>query len=202
MMDKRESLHSKSGRLFVVSGPSGVGKDTLLDRVLQELAGVTRSISATTRPPRQGETDGKDYLFWSKEEFETGISENAFLEYALYGSNYYGTPRANVEHLLSKGVDVILKIEVQGAIHIKEILPKARLIFLQPPTFAELERRLRSRQTEEESKIQARLAIAKEELAQRHKYHYLITNDDLEQAIATLKAILIAERCRVVPESE
>lgn len=193
---------SQHGRLFVVSGPSGVGKDTVLEQLFQQCKGVKRSISATTRPPRPNEAEGVDYYFISHDTFEKGIQAGEFLEYAQYGSNLYGTPLEAVKSQLQQGLDVILKIEVQGALQIKKMLPEARLIFIQPPSFEELERRLRNRQTDDEGRIQERLKIAQEELACQNEYHYLLTNDDLETAVTTLKAILIAERCRNRTETE
>lgn len=202
MIEVDNTLLSSRGHLFVVSGPSGVGKDTVLERLFQRCEGVKRSISATTRPPRPNEVEGVDYYFLSLPDFEEGVKAGRFLEYAQYGSNYYGTPIEAVEAQLAQGIDVILKIEVQGALLVKKLMPTARLIFLQPPSFQELERRLRSRQTEGESKIEERLKIARDELACRPQYHYLVTNDDLETAVNTLQAILVAERCRNTKEEE
>ncbi len=185
------------GRLFVVSGPSGVGKDTVLDRLPAQLSGVVRSISATTRLRRPHETDGVDYYFLTRAEFETGIAQDRFLEYAVYSEYLYGTPRDRVAELRARGLDVILKIEVQGAERIKQLVPDAVLIFIQPPSLEELERRLRSRGTDNEARVQERLAIARAELACIPNYDYLITNDDLDAAVDALRSIFIAERCRI-----
>ena len=195
-----EEFKRHRGRLFVVSGPSGVGKDTALDQFFLRVSGVVRSVSATTRPPRPGEREGVDYFFLSTPEFEKRIETQGFLEWALYGHNHYGTPRDRVEAWLNEGNDVVLKIEVQGALSIKTLAPDARLVFLQPPSLEELERRLRARDTDTEEKVQERLAIAREELAHRREYHYLITNDNLEAAVNALCAIVLAERCKIAPE--
>ncbi len=196
-----QDCQRKRGILFVVSGPSGVGKDTVLERAFQRLSGIVRSVSATTRPPRNGEVEGIDYYFYSQDRFLAEIEQNAFLEYAQYGKNYYGTPSAPVEANLEAGNDVILKIEVQGALKIKHLRPDARLIFIQPPHFDILEARLKHRSTDSPEKIAERLEIAKQELAQRHEYHHLMTNDGLEEAVDALCAIITAERSRVQNES-
>src|SRR5581483_3232002 len=185
------------GRLFVVSGPSGVGKDTVLARLFTRVTGAVRSVSATTRAPRPGEVEGRDYYFVSPAEFEAGIRAGRFLEYARYGEYLYGTPRDRVAEQRERGLDVILKIEVQGALLVKSLVPDAILIFLQPPSLEELERRLSARATDTEARIAERLAIARTELAALFQYDYLVTNDDLETAVETLRAILIAERCRI-----
>lgn len=189
----------RMGRLFVVSGPSGVGKDAVLDRLPEQIGGIARSVSATTRLPRTAETDGVDYHFVSVAEFEAGIAKGKFLEYARYGENYYGTPLDRVTEQRCNGLDVILKIEVQGAQDVKRLVPDAVLVFIQPPSFDELERRLRGRATDSEEKIQCRLEIARAEMACIPHYDYLITNDDLDTAVDTLRAVLLAERCRILP---
>lgn len=190
----------RQGRLFVVSGPSGVGKDTVLERLFTRVSGAVRSVSATTRPPRPGEVEGRDYYFVSVAEFEEGVRAERFLEYARYGEYLYGTPRDRVAEQREHGLDVILKIEVQGALRVKSLAPDAILIFLQPPSLEELERRLRARATDTEARIAERLVIARTELASLFQYDYLVTNDDLETAVETLHAILIAERCRIQHE--
>lgn len=190
----------QQGRLFVVSGPSGVGKDTVLERLFTRVSGAVRSVSATTRAPRPGEVEGRDYYFVSVAEFEADIRAERFLEYARYGAYLYGTPRDRVAEQRERGLDVILKIEVQGALLVKSLAPDAILIFLQPPSLEELERRLRARATDSEARIAERLVIARTELASLFQYDYLVTNDDLETAVETLRAILIAERCRIQHE--
>ena len=164
------------GKLIVISGPSGCGKGTVL-KELRDLNKYKFSISATTRAPRGGEIDGVDYYFMAKEDFFEKISSGEMLEYAEYSGNYYGTPRAFVEKLLSEGCDVILEIEVFGAMNIKEKFPDAITIFLTPPTFAELEARLRARGTETEESIQRRLDVAKKEMEFIQNYDYLVTNE-------------------------
>ena len=196
-MDFMSDTRLKRGRLIVVSGPSGVGKDAVLDRFFERMQGVVRSISATTRDPRPGEADGVDYWFFSQEKFAQGIAGGFFLEYAQYGSNFYGTPCDKVNELRAQGTDVVLKIEVQGAKDIKQIEPEAIRVFLSPPSFAELKRRLEARGTDTEERIAARLAIAEKELLCIPDYDFLIVNDDLETAVETLCAIVTAERCRI-----
>ena len=188
---------SAQGRLFVVSGPSGVGKDAVLERLFTRVSKVTRSVSATTRPTRPGETEGVDYYFLTRAEFEEGIVQQVFLEHAAYGDNLYGTPRDKVVQQCAQGIDVILKIDVQGALCIKQMVPQAVLVFIQPPSEAELERRLRMRGTDSEDRILQRLAIALKELECIDRYDYLITNADLEEATDHLCAIIVAERCRI-----
>lgn len=185
------------GRLFVVSGPSGVGKDAVLERLFAETPGVVRSVSATTRAPRPGEVDGRDYHFLSREQFEAGIAGDFFFEYARYGENFYGTPREKVAEQRACGLDVILKIEVQGAQAVRLLAPDAVLVFIAPPSLEELERRLRGRGTDSEARIAERLAIAQSELACIPDYDYLIINNVLTKAVETLRAILVAERHRI-----
>lgn len=196
-MDFVAERQNLRGRLIVVSGPSGVGKDAVLEQFFSRMTGVVRSVSATTRAPRPGETDGVDYFFLTPEQFTDGIANDFFLEHAQYGSNFYGTPRDKVNALRAQNVDVILKIEVQGAKNVRRMEPDAVMVFLAPPSWKELERRLRTRGTDTEEKIAARLAIAHDELACIPDYDYLIINDELEQAVETLCAVVCAERCRI-----
>jgi guanylate kinase len=190
-------MSTMQGRLLVISGPSGVGKGTLLKRLFERLPGLVHSISATTRAPRPGEENGKHYYFMTREEFEDDIKHGFFLEYALYGENYYGTPKEPVQRLRKEGLDVVLEIEVQGAMQVRGRLPDATLIYIQPPSTKELERRLRHRGTETEERIQTRLAIAEQEQEYIPRYDYLITNDQLDEATDVLTSIVIAERHRV-----
>lgn len=185
------------GRLFVVSGPSGVGKGTALNLVLSRIDNIELSISATTRSPRPGELDGVAYHFFTQAQFEAAIAQKRFLEYARYNNNYYGTPRDNIQSKLDAGIDVILEIEVQGAHLVKQQLPKAVLIYIQPPSLAELERRLRERKSETEETICKRLLTAQAEQESIPFYNYLITNDRLEAAVEALCAIVTAERHRI-----
>ncbi len=184
------------GLLFVVSAPSGCGKDTLLRRVCERYGDVCVSVSATTRPMRAGETEGEDYFFVSRERFQEMIANGELLEYAEYNGNYYGTVRAHVEQLMEQGKHVILIIEVQGAALLRQKGAFLTTIFLLPPTRAELLRRLRKRSTDTEQEIAKRLAIADGELQQAGQYDYLLVNGDLDTAAEQLHGILDAQRYR------
>ena len=186
----------RRGRLFVVSGPSGVGKDALLSRMYKSLSGIVQSVSATTRAPRSGETDGIDYHFLAFSEFEDQLAQGYFLEYARYGPDFYGTPRQKVETMRAAGTDVILKIEVQGAEQIKSHVPDAIMIFITPPSLEILGQRLRARGTDTETRILERLAVAQYEMGHLFRYNYAITNDDFDTALEVLCAIVTAERKR------
>ena len=184
----------KKGVLFVISGPSGVGKGTINQKLFAEFDGeVAFSVSATTRGPREGEIDGKHYFFISRQEFESRVANNEFLEHAQFAGNCYGTPRSYVLDLLAQGVSVILEIDLQGAIQVKERMPESVSIFILPPSFEELESRLRGRGTETPDKIEKRLAAAKHEIEMAHIYDYRIVNDDLEEAYAKLRDIFVSE---------
>jgi guanylate kinase len=187
-----------SARLVVLSGPSGVGKDTVLAQLARLDNGFSVCATATTRPMRDGESEGNPYLFLSVAEFEAGIESGAFLEHArVNGGNYYGTPKAWVESQLAQGIDVILKIDVQGGASIRQLMPDSVLVFLAPPSMDELERRLRARATEAEDQIQIRLDDARMEIAASAHYDYRVVNDSVEVAADRLRCILIAERCRI-----
>lgn len=181
------------GLLIVVSGPSGCGKGTILAEILKN-DNFYYSISATTRSPRIGEIDGVNYHFLSKEKFEELITNDGMLEYALYCDNYYGTPRKQVEERLNSGKDVILEIEVQGAMKIKNTCPEAVFIFILPPSINELRRRLDKRKTETEDKIQKRIGEATNEIKSAVNYDYIMINGDLSKAISDLSAIITAEK--------
>lgn len=187
---------NKNGKLYVFTGPSGTGKGTILSQVLKQDARLFLSVSATTRVPREGEIHGGHYYFLDKQTFEDKINKGEFLEYAQYVGNYYGTLEEPVNEQLKNGNDVILEIEVQGAMQIHEKRPDAVMIFVAPPSIEELERRLVGRGTENPEKVAARMKTAEEELKQADKFDYIIVNDDLDCAIADLLAILRAERCR------
>ncbi len=184
------------GLMIVFSGPSGSGKGTILQEVLKDDSSVMLSISATTRLPREGEQNGVNYFFLQKEAFEEMIANDGMLEHACYCGNYYGTPRKPVETAMEEGKDVVLEIEVQGALQIKKKFPECITIFILPPSMEVLEHRLRKRQTEDEPTIQKRLAQAKEELKLAAQYDYVVVNGELETAVDDMKAILRAEHCR------
>jgi len=187
-------MSQKKGVLFVVSGPSGVGKGTINQKLFDEFGdNVAFSVSATTRGPREGEVDGKHYFFISRQEFENRIANNEFLEHAEFAGNCYGTPRSYVLKLLDEGVSVILEIDLQGAIQVKERMPESVSIFILPPSYEVLESRLRGRGTETPEKIEKRLAAAKHEMEMAHIYDYQIINDDLEAAYQQLRSIFINE---------
>ena len=178
------------GILTVVSGFSGAGKGTLMKRLLEKYDNYSLSISATTRAPRDGEEHGREYFFHSKEEFEELISQDALIEYAQYVENYYGTPKAYVEKQLEAGRDVILEIEIQGALKVKEKMPDTLLMFVTPPTAAELKRRLTDRGTETPEVIESRLRRASEEAEGMPLYDYVLINDDLEECVDRLHGII------------
>lgn len=182
------------GRLFVVSGPSGVGKGTLLKRLFGRVENLVFSISATTRPPRPGEIDGVSYHFYTREQFEAGIEHGFFFEYAAYNGNLYGTPAESIAQQREQGLDVILEIEVQGAMRVHELASDAVLIYIKPPSRDELERRLRSRRTESEERILSRLTTALYEESFLARYDYVIVNGNLEVASEILCAVIEAER--------
>ena len=183
------------GNLLVISAPSGAGKTTILKPVLKELANLSFSVSHTTRPPRSEEVDGQDYHFINLQKFEKIREANGFIEWAKVHDNFYGTSRQTISEQLAKGMDVILDIDVQGAMQLKKDadLP-AIFIFIAPPSMQELEHRLSNRQTESPESLSLRLNNASQELLHAARYDYLIVNDVLEEAIATFKAIVIAQR--------
>lgn len=170
---------NKKGTLVLFSGPSGVGKDTVLEVVLNKNKDLQKSVSLTTRAIRENEIDGKDYYFISQSAFDNMVKNNEVLEFAQYGKNFYGTPKAPIDKWLDEGKTIILKIEVQGAKKIKELYPEAVGIFIMPPSMEELEKRLRFRGTESEDDIQRRLDIAKSEIENSVDYDYLVINDDI-----------------------
>jgi guanylate kinase len=183
---------NNKGIIVVVSGFSGAGKGTLMKALLSKYDNYALSISATTRNPRPGETHGKEYFFVTKEEFEKLIAEDGLVEYANYVGNYYGTPKAFVEEKLDQGKDVILEIEIQGALQIKKKFPKALLLFVTPPSVDELKKRLIGRGTETEDVIHGRLLRAKEEGQGIDEYDNIIINDDLDTCVTTMHEIIQA----------
>lgn len=184
------------GLLFVVSAPAGCGKDTILEQLFKVTENVGYSVSATSRAPREGEVDGVHYHFRTREQFKQMIDGGEVLEYTEYCGNFYGTPRKAVEDMLNDGRDVILKIEVEGAMNIRRMFPECCLVFILPPSMQELERRLRKRGTETEEKINERTAQAREELRFAENYDYLIVNGELSKAVDDLKAVIAAEKLR------
>lgn len=191
----------KKGFLIVISGFSGVGKGTVVKRLVQDY-GYSLSISATTRAPREGEIDGREYYFKTKEDFMNLIDYNGFIEWAVYVENYYGTPRAFVEKELAAGHNVILEIEVQGAMNIKEQYPDAILIFLTAPSAAELRNRLVGRGTEEAAVIEKRMQRAVEESANMESYEYIVVNDDLDQCVKDVNSVIVARGCMIEENKE
>lgn len=186
----------QEGILIVLSGPSGAGKGTICKELLKE-TDIKYSISATTRKPRKGEKHGREYFFLSKEEFQKKIQEDEFLEWACVYDNYYGTPKSFVEEVLSKGYDCILEIDPQGALKVKQKKPDAVYIFICPPSFNELANRITNRGTEDIQEIKKRLSCAKEEMLSVENYNYVVVNDVVENAVKKIKAIILAEKCRV-----
>jgi guanylate kinase len=179
----------------VISGPSGVGKTTLVDGLLDSVSMLKRSVSMTTRKPRNGEIGGEDYFFVSEENFEAA-KDGELIEWAEVHTACYGTPRGFVEKNLEKGLDVVLNIDVQGGRDVKKCFPEALTIFILPPSFEVLEQRIRERATDPAVDIQTRLENAREEIQAMPDYEYVVVNDKLDQTIATLRAIILSERCR------
>lgn len=177
------------GKLLVISGPSGVGKGTIVNRLLNKRPDISLSISCTTRAPREGEKDGVNYFFISKEQFEKKIEEGGFLEYSRHFENYYGTPRAFVESKLEAS-DVILEIDVDGGLSVKAAMPEAVLVMIAPPDKDALYKRLKGRGTEDEITISKRIDRAEYELSKSHQYDYVIINDELDEAVRAVEQIL------------
>lgn len=190
------SAASNRGKLFVISGPSGTGKGTIV-KELVERTDIMVSVSMTTRNPRAGEVEGVNYYFVSKEDFIKKISEDEFLEYAEVYGNYYGTPKSKVNQKLEEGTDVVLEIDIQGALNVKKAFPECILIFVLPPSLTELRRRIVDRGSETEESINLRLSQTLNEVSYVDKYDYCIVNDDLEDAIARAEAIIMSEHSRV-----
>ena len=188
---------NNKGLFLVVSGPSGAGKDTICQKLIKENSNIWMSVSMTTRKPRPLEKDGVDYFFVSSEEFENKINDNTFLEYASYNDNYYGTPKDKVEEKLNEGKDVILVIDINGAINIKKIIPSALFIFIMPPDMETLKNRLIGRKTESKDKVVQRFITAYNEVNNYKKYNYVVVNDKVEDAVNKVKSIIQSEKCRV-----
>ncbi|MDQ1913176.1 guanylate kinase [Paenibacillus sp. GD4] len=196
MTNNRNVPPSERGILIVLSGPSGVGKGTVCKALRGKAPEITYSVSATTRTPREGELEGVNYFFKSREEFQQLIDQDQMLEWAEYVGNLYGTPRKFVEDTLNSGKDIILEIEVQGALKVKQKFPEGVFIFLLPPSLVELESRIVGRGTESEDSIRSRMSVAVEEIRLMEHYDYAIVNDQVESACDRIQAILTAEHCR------
>ena len=182
--------NSRLGNLFVISGPSGAGKGTLLSKVIERIPDAWVSVSATTRNPRPGEEEGVHYYFLDKDHFLELVNQDGFLEWAKVHDNYYGTLKESVLEHMKAGEQVILEIDVQGALQVRNVIPEAHLVFIEPPSLEELERRLRSRGTESDDVISSRMKTAEVELAQKMEYDIQVVNDDLEQAVNELTAVI------------
>ena len=191
----------KGGHLVVISGPSGVGKSTVIAEVMHQRDNLVFSVSYTTRAPRAGEEDGVNYHFVDTAEFERMIRDRELLEYTQYAENYYGTSLADIQAFASQGLDVLLDIEVEGASNVKRKADNAVLIFVAPPSFEELSRRLHGRRTESEEVVRARLEQAQVELKQIPNYDYLVVNDSVIRAASDIISILNAEDCRVTKQN-
>lgn len=189
---------ASKGQLIVLSGPSGVGKGTVLKKYLETATNGVVSVSATTRSPRPGEENGIHYHFIDKETFKEWVDKGEMLEYTEYNGNYYGTPLKMVNEMRNKGKNVILEIEVDGAAQVKKACPEAILVFIMPPSINILRMRLTNRNTEDAETIEKRLAIAKTEFEKAYDYDYVIVNDVIEKAVNSLKAIVKANKCSVV----
>ena len=185
------------GSLIVISGPSGSGKGTIIEEFLKKNKNAWLSISYTSRIPRTNDVPGKTYNFISKDEFEEKIEKGELLEYAEYSGAYYGTPREHIEEKLVKGTDVILEIDVQGALKVKELVPETICIFILPPSMKELKKRLVGRGTDSKEKILTRFRTAYQEINQVTSYNYVVTNDEIKNAVEKMSAILLSEKCRV-----
>ncbi len=185
------------GLLIVISGPSGAGKGTICKRFMEKNKDVMLSVSATTRSPRAGEVEGINYFFMSKEQFVEKIESNDFLEYAEVYDNYYGTPKSNVEEMLQNGKDVILEIDIQGALKVKENTREGVFVFILPPSMEELKQRIINRGSETQESLMKRFKSAYKEINFISKYNYAVVNDKVEIAVEKLEAIISAEKCRV-----
>ncbi len=188
----------KKGKTFIICGPSGVGKGTVVAKLLASDPALYFSVSATTRAPRAGEENGVHYHFLTREKFEEWIAAGDFLEHAEYVGNLYGTPRIYVDQAMEQGRDVLLDIEIQGAAQVREKWPDVVRIYVAPPSWEELERRLVGRGTEDMEKVRSRLARGKEEFSAAKDFDYLVINDTVDHAVEELQAIMLAEHCRPV----
>ncbi|MBQ6820137.1 MAG: guanylate kinase [Clostridium sp.] len=190
-------MQNNRGVLIVISGPSGAGKGTICKALLEKHKNIYISVSATTRKPRAGEVDGVNYYFLTKDAFEEKVKENGFLEYANVHGNFYGTPKVNVESMLEEGKDVILEIDIQGALQVKENFKEGVFIFILPPSMEELKQRIIKRGSETEESLMTRFKNAYKEINYVSKYNYAVVNDTLDVAVSKVESIIAAEKCRV-----
>ena len=197
-----KSRKTEPGVLIIVSAPSGCGKSTVVHRLMEKRENLRFSVSATTRKPREGETDGVDYYFVSRQEFRRMVDEDEFLEHAEYVGNCYGTPRAPVEALLKEGFDVYLDIDVQGAMQVKAIRPETLMIFLMPPSMEELERRLVKRGNNTPEEIKGRLAAAEREFAFRDRFDHVVVNDEVERAVDEIAQLIDEQKRKLKTEQK
>lgn len=197
-MDKKMLKQKKTGQIIVISAPSGAGKGTVIGKLLErDNKSRWLSVSATSRKPREGEKEGVNYYYLTEDDFKEKIDDNFFLEYTNYAGNYYGTPKKYIKEKIDQGIDVILEIEIEGATSIKKLIPEAIFIFIMPPSLKTLVKRLKKRGTESNDKIIKRFHEAYKEINEVTKYNYVVVNDEIDDTVDKIEAILKAEKCRV-----
>ena len=197
MSNWKYKKNTEKGLLIVISGPSGAGKGTVCKALLKDVPELKLSISTTTRKPRPGEVNGINYNFIEKEQFKIMMQKKEFLEYAMVYDNYYGTPKEKVMDELQQGNDIILEIDIQGALKVKSEFPEGVFIFVMPPSMEELKNRITKRGTETQEELTKRFQASYEEINYVSKYNYIVINDEIDKAVKKIKSILIAEKCRV-----